>query len=118
MKFAAWTALVVGLLMVSQWAMFLVTGQVPELQSEPWRIGFHLAAEFATAFLLIVGGGALLRGAPWAKTAFLLAAGMLLYSLLASPGYFAQQQQWPLVGMFAVLLVFTLTAVANVVRHT
>ena len=58
-----------------QWSFFITTGGVPELQSEPWRIALHLAAEATAALMLIV-----------------------------SPGYFAQLGQWALVAMFAVLL--------------
>ena len=32
---------------------------------------------------------------------------MLLYTILVSSGYFAQKHVWPIVGMFAVLLVLT-----------
>jgi hypothetical protein len=43
-------------------------------------------------------------------------AGMLIYSVIVSPGYFAQQGQWALVAMFAVLLVLAIVSVAVVVR--
>jgi hypothetical protein len=33
---------------------------------------------------------------------------MLLYSVIVSPGFFAQQGQWIFVGMFAVLLALAL----------
>jgi hypothetical protein len=37
---------------------------------------------------------------------------MLTYTVLVSPGYFAQLGQWPLVAMFAVLLILTLVSYA------
>jgi hypothetical protein len=49
--------------MFGQWGFFLAMGAVPELRTEPIRVAFHLAAEFATAFSLLTGGIALLRGA-------------------------------------------------------
>ena len=52
----------VGLL-PGQWGFFLAMGAVPELRTEPIRVAFHLAAEFATAFSLLTGGIALLRAA-------------------------------------------------------
>lgn len=116
MKFAAWYAILVGLLMVGQWIFSLTSGQVPELQSEPWRIAFHLLAEGATALSLILGGTALLRRTTWAQPVYLVATGMLLYSLIVSPGYFAQLGEWPLVGMFAALLVLALVSLAIVMR--
>ncbi len=104
-KFSAWYSILVGALMFGQWGFFLAVGAVPELQTEPLALAFHLVAEFATAICLIAGGLALLRQAAWGKKLALLAAGMLAYTTIVSPGYFAQQGQWPLVGMFAGLLI-------------
>ena len=105
MKFSAWFSILVGVLMFAQWGFFLTAGSVPEVQTEPIALAFHLAAEFATALLLIIGGTALLRGMPRAREIALAAAGMLAYTVIVSPGYFAQLGQWPLVGMFALLLI-------------
>jgi len=116
MRFAGWYAVAVGLLMLAQWGVSLATGQVPELQTEPWRIYFHLAGEFITALGLIVGGVALLNRLPWAMAAYLVAAGMLLYSVIVSPGYFAQQGQWAFVGLFGLLLVLTLWSMSWIAR--
>lgn len=108
-------ALVVGAGMIGQWVMFLVSGQVPELETEPLRIRFHLVAEFVTAIALLVGGIALLTDQTWGRWFYLLATGMLLYTVIVSPGYFAQKGQWAFVGMFAVVLVLALISVALVV---
>jgi len=106
--FAAWYALTVGALMLGQWAFFLASGQVPELRTEPWRIAFHLLGEGVTAIALIVSGIALLRRTPWARDAAFAAFGLLTYTVLVSPGYFAQNGQWAFVAMFGVLLLLTL----------
>ena len=90
--------------MIAQWALSILTGGVPEFQTEPWRIGFHLAAEFSTALMLIIGGIAVLKSAGWGRIVLLIALGMVIYSEIVSPGYFAQLGQWPMVIMFAVLL--------------
>lgn len=115
MIFAAVLALVVGVGMIAQWAMFLATGQVPELETEPLRVRFHLAGEFATALALLAGGVALLADQPWGRWVYLVAAGMLLYTVIVSPGYFADRGQWAFVAMFAVLLILTLIGIALVV---
>lgn len=104
MKFPAWYAIVVGFLMIAQWGVSILAGSVPELQSEPWRIGFHLAAEFSTAILLIVGGIAALNSMARSKQVLMLGLGMVMYSEIVSPGYFAQLGQWMFVAMFAILL--------------
>jgi hypothetical protein len=115
MVFASVFALVVGVGMIGQWIFFLATGQVPELETEPLRIRFHLAAEFATAIALLVGGIALLTGQPWGRWFYLLATGMLLYTVIVSPGYFAEKGQWVFVGMFATLLLLALVSIVLVI---
>ncbi len=115
MKFAGIFALAVGLLMIGQWIASLVTGNVPELATAPLEIGFHLAAEILTALALVLAGLAILKKLRWGRTLFLVAGGMALYSIINSPGYFAQRGQWPVVALFGALFfaaVFALMAAA------
>jgi hypothetical protein len=116
MRFAGVYGIVIGLGMIAQWTFFIAAGQVPELQTEPFRIAAHLTAEFLTAAGLIASGFGLLRRFAWGATAYLFFAGMLTYSVIASPGYFAQQGQWIFVAMFAVLLGLALASVYAVTR--
>jgi hypothetical protein len=116
LRFSAWYGIVVGLLMFGQWGFFLVAGLVPELQTEPIRIAFHLVAEFASAAMLIAGGIGLLRNKTWARPISLFAAGMLAYTVIVSPGYFAQQGQFSLVAMFALLLVSDVANIAFLLK--
>jgi hypothetical protein len=111
MRFPATFALFTGILMVVQWALSLAMNQVPELQTATWEIALHLAAEGVTASLLILSGIGLLRHTAWARSLYFVAAGMLLYTVIASPGYFAQRGQWLPVVLFAVLLALTISAV-------
>jgi len=111
---AAWFGIVVGTLMFVQWGVFLATGQVPELATEPIRIGFHLAAEAVTALGLIAGGVGILRKRTWSKRVYTLAIGMLLYTSIVSPGYFAQQGTWLFVGMFAAIVVVALLMMGSI----
>ena len=104
MKFPAWYGIGVGIVMIAQWAFSIAVGSVPEFENALWEIAFHLAAEMATAGMLIVGGIAALRSTAWSKQVLLLGLGMVIYSEIVSPGYFAQLNQWELVVMFAVLL--------------
>lgn len=73
-------------------------------------MGFHYVAEFVTAVALVVGGLGLLFGWAWAMTEYLIAMGMLIYTVINSPGYFAQQRQWAMVGMFAGLMILSLVS--------
>ena len=104
MKFPAWYGILVGLLMITQWTFSILAGSVPEFQNAPWEIAFHLAAEFSTALVLLLGGIAMLRSIAWSRTVLLLGLGMVIYSEIVSPGYFAQLNQWAFVAMFAILL--------------
>jgi hypothetical protein len=104
MRFPAWYGIIIGGLMIIQWTFSIVSGGVPEFQTEPWRIGFHLAAEFSTAVMLILGGMAVLRSAAWGRPVLLIGLGMVIYSEIVSPGYFAQLGEWPMAGMFSILL--------------
>jgi len=114
--FPAWYGLIVGVGMLAQWAFFIATGQVPELVTEPIRISFHLAAEGVTAVALIVGGTGLLTGRCWARAVALLSNGMVVYTAIVSPGYFAQSGDWHLVAMFAVILALALFSIAVLLR--
>jgi hypothetical protein len=104
MKFSSWYGIIVGALIIFQWIFFISTGAVPELQTTPWAIGFHIAAEILLALALLVGGIGTLRSKLWGEKILLVALGMAIYSEINSPGYFAQLGQWTLVAMFAVLL--------------
>ena len=107
MNFLALYAIIVGLLIFVQWAFFLITRQVPELKTERVRVLFHITDEFLTAAALIASGVGLLAQQSWAASIYPVAMGMLLYTIIVSSGYFAQKRIWPIVTMFAVLLVLT-----------
>ncbi len=115
MIFPSIFALIVGVGMIGMWGVFYFTNQIPELESEPIRIKFHLAGEFITALSLIIGGLALLTGQSWASAAYLVAMGMLLYTVIVSPGYFAQLGQWTFVVMFGVIILLGIISLSMVV---
>jgi hypothetical protein len=66
---------IVGVMMIAQWTGFIIMGQVEELESEPTRIAFHLAAELGTAIALIIGGVGLAKRLSWGYPAFLISQG-------------------------------------------
>lgn len=116
MRFSAWYGVVVGVLVPAQWAVFLATGNVPQLEEAPWEIWFHMVAEFLLAVVILVGGIGMLAGRGWARTVYLVGLGMVVYSVVNSPGYFAQRGEWPLVAMFMVLLVLSVVAAVLLAR--
>ena len=117
MKFSAWYGISVGLLIILQWVFFIATDSVPEFQTTPWTIGFHMMAELLLALALLMSGITTLRVKPWGEKALLVALGMAIYSEINSPGYFAQLGQWALVAMFALLLFGAVVAVMMILKR-
>jgi hypothetical protein len=111
MTFAAIFSILVGTGMIVQWAMSYLTKQIPEVKTEPIRISFHIAAEMITALCLLTSGIALLVGVPWAIPCFLVAMGMLFYTSVVSPGYFAEQGQWGWLVMFSLIILLGVISV-------
>lgn len=116
-KTAAVYAIIVAIAMLSLWTMLLAGGEVDELDDTPLEIAYHLAAEVATAALLLVAAIGLLQMKPWATPGFFLAAGMLLYTVIVSAGYYAERGDAAVVGMFTLLMVSTLVLVALTLRR-
>lgn len=104
MTYVAIFAIITGLGMIGQWTISYRGNQIPELNSEPIRIGFHIAAEFVTALMLIIGAIGLLINPTWGRPVYLIALGMLFYTAVVSPGYFAQQGKWGWLGLFLIII--------------
>jgi hypothetical protein len=98
---------IIGVMMLAMWSVFAATDQIPELDTRPKEIAFHLAAEFMTAFALIAGGLGLALRRSWGYPVNLSALGMLMYTVVVSPGYYAQEGDLAFVGMFGVLMALT-----------
>jgi hypothetical protein len=115
-KLAGLYAVTVGTLMILMWLGFIATGQVVEFQTEPIKIAFHLLAEFLTASLLIAGGFGLYTGRNWGTQIFMVSMGMLLYTVVMSPGYFIQGGTPDFAGFFGVLTVMTLFFIYDIMK--
>ncbi len=120
MVFAAAYSIFVGFFMIVQWAVTLFKGAVAapgqDQVSGRGRVEmlFHISAEFICACALITGGIGLALCSPWAKPIYLLASGMLIYTAVNSPGFFAQQGKWGYVSMFAVILILAVLGLSLV----
>ncbi len=107
-KFSGIFQVFVGSGMMAIWILNFMKGEIPELQTEPYRIAMHILAEAVTATLLLISGLSILLKGRKMFSLFNLASGALIYTLIASPGYFAQMANWGAVMLFLVLLVFTI----------
>jgi len=104
---AAYSVLI-GIMMAAMWTVFALTDQIPEIDTKPKEIAFHLAGEFLTAFALISGGLGLALKRAWGFPINTAALGMLSYTVVVSPGYYAQNENYAFVGMFGILMLLTL----------
>ena len=98
-------SMVIGVSMIGMWIFFYLIGGIPELETEPIRISMHIIAEGLTAILLILGGYGVLTGKGWGEKMYFLSMGMLIYTLIQSPGYFMETRDYGLVLMFGVMLL-------------
>jgi len=118
MMYPAVFSIVIGVGMIGQWSASFATKQIPELNTEPFRIWFHIAGEMVTACMLIASGIGLLAAAAWAPTVFYISSGLLFYTVIVSPGYFAQKGNWIWVFAFGVILTLGIVAVLVVAGGT
>jgi len=107
-KIAAVYSIIVGVSMIGMWTVFYATGGIPELYTEPAKITMHIIAEFVTAIALILGGFGLIPNRKWGFQAYLLSMGMLMYTLIVSPGYYIQSGDFVFVAMFAIFIILAI----------
>ena len=108
----AWYCIVVGMLLAGWWANDLRRGAWNRGDRTHGELALHLAGEFVTAGLLIAAGWAWLLVGSGTNALVAAGLGMLLYTVIVSPGYFLARLELPAVGMFGVLAVLTVTALA------
>jgi hypothetical protein len=104
-----WYAIAVGLLMAGWWTVDLRGGALDRPDRSRIELGLHLAAEFATAAALVAGGILLLTGA--GSGLALVGLGMLLYTVIQSPGYFLARGEREPAVMFGALVALTVVVI-------
>ena len=105
MRGAARFAIIVGIALIAIWAWLLVTGDVPDLDTDPLAMWFHIAGEIVTALALIAAGWGLLTGATWARKLHILASGMLLVVVIHAVAWYGERGDVWMVVAFLVLAV-------------
>ncbi len=100
-------SITIGVAMIAMWSFFWAMGDIPGMMTRPWEIVMHLTAEFTTAALLIISGIGLAVGMRWANRINVFASGMLVYTLIQSPGYYLERNGMIFVLMFAVCFLIT-----------
>lgn len=107
---------ILGGLMIAVWAGLFSTDQVPEVHTAPVSLTFLLAAEMMTAVLSVVSGAARVLRKAWAHRAYLIASGMMLYSITNYLGVLAEDGQLILVALFIGFLVGTIAFLIEALR--
>ncbi len=110
---AAIFAMIIGFTMIIMWAVFYITGAIPEIQFKPGEIYLHMTAEMITALLLITGGYGLIKQKVWGRQVYLLSLGMLVYSVISSSGYYVQRGNHSFTIMFGVILLMSILFAAR-----
>ena len=105
---AATYSILIGVSIIGMWTILYIIGSIPEFDKEPIRIGMHLFAEIAAGIILILGAYGLLSNKRWGYNIYLISMGMLIYTLLVSPGYYAEKGNYLFVAMFAIILFFSI----------
>lgn len=98
----------VGAGMLGIWILNFTRGEIPQFQTEPWSIVMHILAELVTATLLLISGLSIVLKGNKLQSLYYIAYGSLIYTLIASPGYFAQLSNWVAVALFLLMLLITL----------
>lgn len=99
--------IIIGIAMLCMWVFLISKREVPELNTKPTQITFHLIAEFMTSIILIIGGIGLILNQSWGVTIFFISIGMVIYSTINAAGFYGQLKDWP---MFIMLITFTIVS--------
>ncbi len=97
--------IIVGIAMILLWAWLLITDDVPDLDTRPLTMWFHIAGEVATAVVLIVAGWGLITGTAWARRLYLLAIGMLLLVVIHAVAWYGGRGEIWMVIAFVILAI-------------
>ncbi|MBY8979999.1 MAG: hypothetical protein KGD72_06395 [Candidatus Lokiarchaeota archaeon] len=105
----------IGIGILGLWLLLYLTKQIPELNSEPVAIGFHITAETTMGVLALLSGIFLLIGLSWAPYFFVLSMGLVIYAVINSAGYYGQRKQWTFVIMFGIILIASVSLVILII---
>lgn len=105
----------IGILMAIWWTISLRNGALVRADRSRTEMTLRVAAELTTASLLIVSGAALLADGDDAVPSAALALGMLLYTVVVSPGYFITRREPAPAYLFVGLTILTVAAAALLV---
>jgi len=101
-------SIILGISIIALWIVLLISNNVPEVQTEPISIIFHLCAELLMGLMLLISGISLIRKSKVGDILFLISSGMVIYSIINSSGYYGNSGEWSMVTVFILILLVTL----------
>ncbi|MGA1793417.1 MAG: hypothetical protein ACMUHM_05655 [Thermoplasmatota archaeon] len=104
-KAASVYSVLVGISMLALWILLISTSSVEEFDTRPIEIVLHIAAESITGILLLTGGLMMWRAYRLRYPIYFMSLGMLFYTSIVSPGYYADKGEWPVVAAFGAILL-------------
>jgi len=99
---------VIGIGIIGLWIMLITTNQVPEFETEPTSIVFHITIECIMGIFSILCGLWLFQKRKHFKELILFTNGLLGYSVVNSSGYYVELGEYAMIIMFTFILLFTL----------
>ncbi|QMS85650.1 hypothetical protein [Candidatus Xianfuyuplasma coldseepsis] len=99
---------VIGIGIIGLWIMLIGTNQVPEFETEPVGIVFHIIIEITMALFALVTAWLLYKSASLRFPILLLTNGLLMYSVVNSAGYYGDAQNYSMIALFAIILAFVI----------
>jgi len=107
------TSAALGIAVLGLWGSMIARHAVPELADGRPSIRFHIGAELITGAALLLGAALLaVADGPVARMIDAAALGAILYSTVNSPGYYADQDNQPMVAIFGILTLAALGGLA------
>jgi len=101
---------IVGIGIIGLWIMLFATNQIPELETEPVSIAFHIVIEVSMGIMSILTGYFILKNHKFSQVFLLFTAGMLSYSVINSSGYYGDLGNFAMIVMFGVILIGVITS--------
>lgn len=102
-RFFSIFSVVIGVSMLGLWLVLIASGQVVEFDTRPNEITLHLIAEGTTAIILIAAGIMGIRSSKYYTKCQCFASGMLMYTVIVSPGYYLDLGEPAIAWMFAAI---------------
>ena len=107
---------IVGLAMILYWIAALAMQKVPEMQTDPVELYFHVFAELVTGFVLIIGSISSYRKQTSGRFILSFGFGLLSYTLIMSTGYFIRMHNWEVVFTFVLIILIHIYICFKLIR--